>query len=267
MNIKHISTGFKRTSLILTAFGLTLLGSGGLALATQNNNRDGMQEFQAILTPLNGTTTTGLATASVDANGMGHFHITAKNLINAPHAQHVHFGAEAMHECPATTADVNKDGVVDTTEGGPAYGPVQTSLTTSGDTSPSSTLAIDRYPTYAGGAVYDRNFQLTSEQAQQVRSGLSAVVIHGIDTVTPNGKYDGDLKSELDPSLPQEATAPAACGILHEVSASSTTVNNSSSNTTTNGASKNMAYAAMALGGIALLVALISLMRRPVIRQ
>ena len=39
------------------------------------------------------------------------------------------------------------------------------------------------------------------------------VVTHGVD-VNGSGKYDGDAKSELDPSLPLEATAPSACGEL-----------------------------------------------------
>ena len=29
-----------------------------------------------------------------------------------------------------------------------------------------------------------------------------------------NGKYDGDVKSDLDPALPTEATDPALCGVL-----------------------------------------------------
>jgi hypothetical protein len=40
------------------------------------------------------------------------------------------------------------------------------------------------------------------------------VVVHGID-YNGNGKYDAVLgQSELDPKLPQEATAPALCGPL-----------------------------------------------------
>ena len=42
------------------------------------------------------------------------------------------------------------------------------------------------------------------------------MVIHGID-YNHNGKYDFSAgKSDLDPSLPAEATDPAACGVLHE---------------------------------------------------
>lgn len=260
---------FKRLELALVALGLTLLGSGGYALAaTQSSQSGASQTFQAILTPQNGTSAYGVATGTVGTSGMAHFHITVSNLINAPHAQHIHFGATAEHQCPSPKADANNDGVVDTTEGGSAYGPVQTSLTTAGDTSPSSTLAVDRYPSYANGAQYDRTFQLTPEQAQQVRSGLSVVVIHGIDTLQKDGKYDGNLKSDLDPSLPQEATAPAACGPFHEISAAAAVGNNNSTGSSASGQSygsstsnKTISYIALALGAIALLVALGALSR------
>ena len=256
----HI-TKLKSVSIIAAA-GVLLFGAGGVALAASqsSNQTNGNQKFQASLTEVNGSGATGLATATVDAQGMGHFHIVATGLINAPHAQHVHFGIAAAHECPATSADANGDGVIDTTEGGPSYGPVQTSLTTNGDTSPTSTLAVDRYPTYANNAVYDRTFQLTSQQAQEVRSGLSIVVVHGIDSVQKDGKYDGALQSELDPKLPQEATAPAACGPLHQIA-----VTDSITNTTTNNTSssaKNLAYAAMVLGAVALVLALVGSRRK-----
>lgn len=220
--MQKIFTSLRKTWLIAAA-AVVMVGGGGLAAvahASQNGNNgasDGHQNFQAILTPLNGTDAYGVATGTVWRNDWAHFHIVVKNVINAPHAQHIHFGTAAAHECPATSADANGDGIVDTSEGGSAYGPVQTSLTTSGDTSAASTLAVDRFPTYANGTIYDRTFHLTSDQAQAIRSGLSAVVIHGIDTIQKDGKYDGAPMSDLDPSLPQEATAPAACGPFHEV--------------------------------------------------
>ncbi|MDR7301891.1 hypothetical protein [Haloactinomyces albus] len=37
------------------------------------------------------------------------------------------------------------------------------------------------------------------------------VVLHGIDP-NDSSAYDGEAKSSLAPSLPLEATAPAACG-------------------------------------------------------
>jgi hypothetical protein len=39
------------------------------------------------------------------------------------------------------------------------------------------------------------------------------VVIHGVD-YNGDGKYSGDTTSDLDPSLPTEATDPALCGVL-----------------------------------------------------
>jgi hypothetical protein len=40
------------------------------------------------------------------------------------------------------------------------------------------------------------------------------LVVHGVDS-NRSGAYDGSLKSDLDPSLPMEATAPAACGTIN----------------------------------------------------
>ncbi|SES37182.1 hypothetical protein SAMN05216188_1431, partial [Lentzea xinjiangensis] len=86
------------------------------------------------------------------------------------------------------------------------------SLTTSGDTSPASGLAVDRFPA-PGGTSYDyrRSITVTADVASNIRNGKAVLVVHGID---PNrsGAYDGSAPSDLDPSLPLEATSPAACG-------------------------------------------------------
>ena len=39
------------------------------------------------------------------------------------------------------------------------------------------------------------------------------MVIHGVD-YNKDGKYSGDVKSDLAPALPTEATDPALCGVL-----------------------------------------------------
>ena len=48
-----------------------------------------------------------------------------------------------------------------------------------------------------------------------LRDGTAVVVVHGID-YNGNGTYDFDSlgASQLDPSLPLEATPPALCGAL-----------------------------------------------------
>ena len=105
---------------------------------------------------------------------------------------------------------------MNTSEGHPFYGHIGTSLTTHGDTSPASGLAIDRFPTLDGRSYfYKRTITVTAEVASNIRHGKGVLVVHGID---PNrsGVYDGSAPSDLDPSLPLEATSPAACGTFQE---------------------------------------------------
>jgi hypothetical protein len=47
---------------------------------------------------------------------------------------------------PAATADTDGDGFISTIEGLPAYGEIQISLTTEGDVSTASGLALERFP-------------------------------------------------------------------------------------------------------------------------
>jgi hypothetical protein len=138
---------------------------------------------------------------------------------NLPHAQHIHGLEQALSECPSLAADLNGDGLVNTTEGQPSYGPILTSLTTEGDTSPDSALAVDRFPVANedGTLTYDRTFGVPTNVAD--RLGEFAIVQHGVD-LNGNGVYDEGAAgpSDLDPSLPQEATIPANCGVIMPVS-------------------------------------------------
>jgi hypothetical protein len=138
---------------------------------------------------------------------------------NLVHAQHIH--GVGANECPDKGArdDRVDDGLIDTTEGAPAYGPIMVSLTTTGDTSPASGLAIDRFPVANkhGKLRYERTFKIGKNFPRAVARHLDDfhVVIHGIDT-NHNEAYDFSAgKSDLDPSLPQEATVPATCGLVH----------------------------------------------------
>ncbi|MEV4706844.1 hypothetical protein [Actinoplanes sp. NPDC049316] len=137
-------------------------------------------------------------------------------LPDSPHAVHIHYGAQARHECPNLFDDTNSDLRLTTLEGVPAYGPVAVSLTTKGDTSPASALAVDRFPAAPHGrAHYHRHVTTDRDTAKGIRAGDAVLVIHGVDH-NHNGAYDfGAGKSDLDPKLPAEATDPAACGVLH----------------------------------------------------
>ena len=143
------------------------------------------------------------ATVMIEASGL---------LAGSPHAQHFHIGAEGT--CPTGDADEDGDGFVSTTEGAPFYGSIGTSLTTEGDTSPDSGLAIDRFPTADDGTIsYERTFDITEDVQESFAAGTAVLVVHGVDK-DGSGQYDGDIMSDLDETLPMEATAPAACAPL-----------------------------------------------------
>ncbi|MDP9395840.1 MAG: hypothetical protein M3Q27_16935, partial [Actinomycetota bacterium] len=114
--------------------------------------------FVAELGELNGSGASGTAEVMVKGDRL-HVMIDSNGLLEGmPHAQHIHFGEEARHECPTMREDEDGDGFISTVEGQPAYGPIQVSLTTSGDVTPASGLAVDRMP--VGSESYDRTFSV-----------------------------------------------------------------------------------------------------------
>ena len=139
----------------------------------------------ANLKPVAGNGVDGSGTAMVEVQGTTITVTMAANglLPDNPHAAHIHFGAAARHECPVLSDDTNGDGHLTTTEGGPAYGDVVVSLTKTGDTSPKSGLAIDRFDTAPGGKLtYQRgSITVSSDVAKAITEGQSVVVIHGVD--------------------------------------------------------------------------------------
>ena len=202
------------SKIAAAAFGAaTLIPFAGASMASAADGNT-----MATLRPvaLNGVQAGGTANVSVKGNRIDVTMAASGLLADSPHAAHIHFAAEARHECPRASDDTSKDGTLNTTEGGPAYGGIVVSLTKTGDTSPKSALAVDRFDTAPGGKLtYERgSITVAPEVAAAIASGQSVVVVHGVDH-NGNGKYDGATKSELDPSLPTEATDPAICGVLN----------------------------------------------------
>jgi hypothetical protein len=197
------------TAVLGAAAALPFVGVGAAAAA------DGSTMANLRPVALNGVD--GSGTAMVEVRGTRiDVTVAASGLLPGnPHAAHIHFGADARHECPAASDDAKGDGTLNTSDGAPAYGPIVVSLTKSGDTSPASGLAVDRYSTAPGGKIsYSRgSIRVSSGVAKAIADGASVVVIHGVDHDN-DGKYGGDTKSDLDPSLPTEATDPALCGVL-----------------------------------------------------
>lgn len=189
---------------------LPFLGAG-VAQAADGNT---MATLRPVV--LNGVKGSGTAMVTVSGTRIDVTMAANGLLPDQPHAAHIHFGADARHECPAASDDAKGDGTINTTDGGPAYGGIVVSLTKTGDTSPKSGLAVDRFDTAPGGKInYERgSINVSSDVAQAIVDGKAVVVVHGVDH-NDDGKYDGDTKSDLDPSLPTEATDPAICGVLN----------------------------------------------------
>ncbi|MBD8079055.1 CHRD domain-containing protein [Cellulosimicrobium arenosum] len=202
----------KRTRTALAVPALSL--AAALAVAGPAAAADTTQgELSPV--PLNGADASGTAMVWVDGTTLTVEFEAEGLLADSPHAAHIHYAGAARHECPAASDDADGDGTITTTEGGPAYGSVQVSLTTEGDTSPDSALAVDRFDAASGGDItYQRgSIEVTQEVADALADGEAAVVVHGVD-YDGDGMYGGDKMSDLDPSLPAEATDPALCGIM-----------------------------------------------------
>ena len=213
MNITHHRG--KVLGAALLSVGLATSAIAGSA-AADGDSTTAARTVSGQLNPLNESGVTGRAETTV-RNRRIHVEVRAHNLApDLPHAQHIHFGAKARHECPTAFDDTNGDFRLTTVEGLPAYGPVKVSLTTEGDTSADSVLAVDRYPTAPDGHVhYERTTRTKDAIARGIRRGNAVVVIHGVD-YNNNGQYDFDSagESDLNSELPAEATDPAACGVL-----------------------------------------------------
>lgn len=182
------------------------LGFASLAFAQSG------QTYSADLGELNGSGASGTATVTVN-NGEATVEIETAGLAAAPHAQHIHIGGQNV--CPTAAADEDGSGAISVAEGQPFYGGIQVSLTTEGDVSADSALAVERMPAANadGTLVYSRTFTLPSGVSAADLEGGS-IVQHGID-FNGNGEYDTEAgQSSVDPSLPFEATAPATCGEL-----------------------------------------------------
>jgi len=203
--------GLAATTLLLTA----------PASAAPKHDDSGAGTVSAKLHQLNRSGAQGTATATVTGTTISDVSVMARGLTpDAPHAVHIHYGETAEHECPTMGDGTQRrtDGTrrVNVADGVPYYGPIAVSLTTTGDTSPASGLALERMPASLDGVLsYQRSGITTSQEvADAIAAGEGVVVVHGVD-YNGNGTYDTASAgvSELAP-VPAEATDPALCGVL-----------------------------------------------------
>ena len=171
--------------------------------------------WQAELAPANNSGTSGNVMVEVHGNeATVHLSVTGAAQIwrgaPFPHTQHIHVGGQGV--CAGPESDADGDGVVSSPEGAPLTGHISTSLTLSGDTSPASAVAVDRFPG-GGSYTYERTLNLDPETMAAMRAGTAAVEVHGVDPALLPAAAQQKTSPE-DPSLPLAATLPAACGVL-----------------------------------------------------
>ncbi len=215
----------KRIITVLAALSIMLLALPATA-AKDKNPSERVRTFEYALQPVANNNTNdagGQVRLTALPNGKIQVKIQAWGLApNLVHAQHIHAiadgtGGFVAGSCPTIDADGTLgrpvDGLIDTVEGIPDYGLVQASLTTAGDTSSASALAVDRFPVANsnGWLSYNRTFTPT-DPAIWEDLGAVEIVVHGID-LNGSGDYDFEAgPSSLTPDFPLEATIPALCG-------------------------------------------------------
>lgn len=185
------------------------------ALIAAPASADNGTSYQTTLNALNGSDGSGMATVTVNGDS-AQVKVSWSGLPDKfnggpyPHVQHIHIGGQG--KCPTPSADKDGDGVVSTTEGGPAYGGIGTTLSTKGDTSPQAGTDIKISPS-GGSTDYSRTIKLSQDTLDSLKAGTGVVVVHGLDPATLSKKAQ-KAKSDLVPSLPLAATSPALCGSL-----------------------------------------------------
>lgn len=245
---------------IMTSAALGTLGAlmlAGPALAAHEGST-----YAGDLNSLNNEPGSGSATIEVSQDGESMtVDVTASNLeLDFPHAMHIHGiydgdlsddpadGAFSASSCPDFSDDANEDGILTVAEGAADYGGVLLSLTTEGDTSADSALAVERFP---AGTSIDYSREVTIPSAMKDELSKIHIVVHGTDT-DDSGDVNNDVESSLDPSLPVDATAPALCGTMTVTSAGAVQTGAGGTATTDSGTAAVAAGAAALLGAVAL---------------
>ncbi len=202
-----------------------LVVAAPMALSVSPAHADDGDAVMLRLDSMKGANATGDATLTPTADGGLTVEVRAKNMVpNAPHAQHIHGDTTgAMKHCPAPSADKDGNGFISIEEGFPDYGDIHISLTTTGDTTKASGLAVDRMPMAdaSGNLSYTRTLTAAELPAGTLENLANLhIVQHGVDA-NKNGKYDMEglgestfAKSLGVDGIPAEATDSATCGMI-----------------------------------------------------
>lgn len=208
-----------RRATTLAAAAAMVMALPAAALADSHT-----QNFRANITEANSSGASATADIALDGT-TATISIQGRDFFDGfPHAIHIHGEPGGDNVCGPLNpgdpgfeeADEDGDGFISVVEGVPAYGGVAVSLTTEGDTSPDSALAVDRFPT-SSTLDYERTFDLPADVAENLST--LHIVVHAADLDGSGEIGTVDIPSSLDPDLPIEATIPAACGQITAMAA------------------------------------------------
>ena len=201
---------------------LPALAAPALASERSDDHRGG-ETYQARLDPVphhpradSGSNVHGLAEL-VRVDGELKVEVEAYGLSPLlPHLMHIHGELEAENECPGPNfrAGGVSNRLIETADGLPAYGPIQVTFSTKGDTSPDAGLNLDTAPVADGDGTlsYQRVLLDVPDEVLDELDDLH-IVIHGED-LDDDGMYDPGPITAL--GAPLEAELPVACGELDD---------------------------------------------------
>jgi hypothetical protein len=193
---------------------VVLATSGGSSSSTAAS----VNTYGAALPAVPTNHVTGSGTGSVELRGdTATVTLNTTGLLNgSPHLAHIH--GLGLGTCPTASSARLHNGHLSISTGDALrlYGSTLTSFTEWGSTSGSvpSNIDMNRYPAN-GNIRYRRTMTVTRLVGDLIRDGDAVIVVHGID-YNYNHIYDFPALgvSDLDKTLPGEATAPALCGTL-----------------------------------------------------
>jgi hypothetical protein len=198
---------------VACVLGVLLAGPAGASASATAAwaSADQSRSYQAALDPITANRVTGNGASWITVTGTtAEVKIQVNGLLDGvPHAQHIHL--DALGQCPSLPQEHNGLPSITVADGAPLYGGIGTSLTVDGPTSADHGLDVTHFP-QAGSYTYSRTIEIDPNVVANLARGTAVLVVRGIDYNT-SGAYDDVLgASELDPSLPAEATDPALCG-------------------------------------------------------
>ncbi len=208
-----------RTISLLTAVAVTGLLTVAAGAIAKNGGDNGGERYRAALSAVphdpaadGGSNASGRAKLTLQGSSLDVMLKGSGLSPNLPHAMHIHGkNHPEIATCPGADRRAGgvSDSLIETADGLADYGPVRVSFTTSGDTSQTSGLALERMPVAKdnGKLTYRRTIGVPAEIAQHL--GEKHIVIHGHD-IDGDGGYDPDPITAL--GAPLEAELPVACG-------------------------------------------------------